>query len=364
MTDKVFYDPVAIGLHWISALAIFLMLGMGWVMTDLPPGSALQFSLFQDHKSVGMTVLLVTVLRVLWRLSHPAPALPNSMMPWEQRMAHLGHWGLYAMILGMPLIGWGVVSTSPFNIPTVLYGIVPLPHLAFLAEMADKATVNKVLKQAHDLGAVVLALLILGHVAAALRHQFILRDGILRRMLPFLMVALGMLPVTAFATEWNVDAAKSKLGFVGTQSGAAFQGNFSHWNAKIDFDPKNPAAASVLITIDMASAGTGDKQKDMSLTQAEWFDTQHFPNAVFEAKGFRSKGGNAFETTGSLTIRGHGKEVVLPFNLDVSDMIAHATGRLSLIRTDYGVGQGAWVTGEYVATDVAVVFDVVASRKN
>lgn len=178
------YNAVAVALHWLTVLAILLLLAMGWVMTSLPLGSPLQFTLFQLHKSVGMTVLALTLFRLVWRLAHRPPPLPDSMGPLERLVAHLGHFGLYALLLGLPLIGWGVVSTSPYNIPTVLYGLIPLPHLAFLADLADRQALNKLLENGHGLAAYLLTALVVGHAAAALRHHFLLKDDVLARMLP------------------------------------------------------------------------------------------------------------------------------------------------------------------------------------
>lgn len=171
-------------LHWLTALAVLALLAMGWIMTDLPLGSPLQFTLFQLHKSVGITVLALTLVRLVWRAAHRPPPLPDSMPKLERLGAHLGHLGLYALLLGLPLLGWGVVSTSAFNIPTVLYGLIPFPHIAFLADLPDRAPVNKALEAGHSLGAYVLAALVAVHVLAALRHHFLLKDGVLKRMLP------------------------------------------------------------------------------------------------------------------------------------------------------------------------------------
>ncbi len=181
---KTRYDSVAITIHWLTALAILALLAMGFVMTSAKPGSALQFSLFQWHKSVGITVLALTVLRLAWRLAHHAPALPDTMPVLEKLAAHLGHVGLYGLLFALPLSGWAVVSTSPFNIPTVLYGVLPLPHLEFLTLLAPKGTINPVVSEAHELAAWLLIALLVVHIAAALRHHFLVRDTVLTRMLP------------------------------------------------------------------------------------------------------------------------------------------------------------------------------------
>ncbi len=178
------YTTVAIVLHWLIALAIFEQIALGLAMTQagLPP--ARQFQLFQLHKSVGITILLLVLLRVLWRLVHRPPPLPAAMPTAERRAAEGTHLVFYALLLFMPITGWAVVSASPFNIPTVLYGIVPWPHLPVLPSLHDKAPVEAVLKAVHAYGAWVLIALLVLHVVAVLRHVLVLDDDVLWRMLP------------------------------------------------------------------------------------------------------------------------------------------------------------------------------------
>lgn len=178
------YSAVAILLHWSIALLVLALVGLGLVMTNLAPGSPTQFSLYQWHKSLGITVLLLTLARIGWRLAHPVPALPANLRPWERAAARVTHVGLYVLLLAIPLSGWALVSASPWNIPTVLYGIIPWPHLPVLPALEDKAGAEAVAKQAHNLLAWLAVALVALHVAAALKHHFILRDDVLARMLP------------------------------------------------------------------------------------------------------------------------------------------------------------------------------------
>jgi cytochrome b561 len=186
---------VAILLHWASALAVLVLIGLGLTMTHAALAPLRQFQLYQWHKSVGVTVLALTVLRLLWRLTHRAPPHPAGMPARERRAAAAAHHLLYLLLVGLPLTGWAVVSLSPFNIPTVLYGLVPWPHLPLAAHVPDPAAAEGLLKQVHALGAWFLAALLAVHVAAALRHHFLLRDDVLRRMLP------GRRPSTAPIVE-------------------------------------------------------------------------------------------------------------------------------------------------------------------
>jgi polyisoprenoid-binding protein YceI len=166
----------------------------------------------------------------------------------------------------------------------------------------------------------------------------------------------------AVAASWSVDGAKSNLGFLGTQSGAPFEGHFTKWQAEIDFDPANLASGRAQVTIDMSSATTNDPEKDQSLPQSDWFNVKSFPQATFQATSFRAKGGNAYEAVGTLSIRGVKKDVILPFTFETEGNAGHAKGKLELLRTDYGVGQGEWSSGQMVGLTVAVVVDIRATK--
>jgi cytochrome b561 len=178
------YSGVAIAIHWLTAIAILAQLAMGWTMTSLPPGSYLQFSLYQWHKSVGITILALSVLRLAWRLLHKPPPLPATMPAWEMRVAKAAHASLYILLIALPITGWAVVSASPFNIPTILYGILPLPHLPVLPDLEDKKAAESALALVHEVAVWILLLLLAGHIGAALRHHFLIHDDVLARMLP------------------------------------------------------------------------------------------------------------------------------------------------------------------------------------
>ncbi len=118
----------------------------------------------------------------------------------------------------------------------------------------------------------------------------------------------------------------------------------------------------MLVTVDLASARSGDVQRDTALPDADWFDTVKTPQARFEASRFVAKGGDAFEAPGTLTLRGISKPLVLPFTLKVSGDTAHAVGHIQILRTEWGVGQGDWSSGDTVGLQVGVDVDVTATR--
>jgi cytochrome b561 len=164
------YDPVAVVLHWTMAFAIFALIGVGLAMkhAGLPKMRVIQ--LFQLHKSIGVVILLLAAVRLAWRLARAAPPLPETMPAPERKAAHAGHAALYFFMLALPVTGWAVVSTSPLNIPTVLFGLVPWPHISFLADLPDKAPAHAVAEAMHKYGAYALIAVLVVHVGAALRH--------------------------------------------------------------------------------------------------------------------------------------------------------------------------------------------------
>lgn len=177
------YHTVAIGLHWLIAAAIAANLILGSWMDDDALPKAVQFDLYQWHKSLGITVLLLSVARLLWRLGHQPPPPPDTMKSWEIWAARLTHVTLYALMIALPLTGWWIVSLSTLNIPTMLYGIVPWPHLP-VEFVADRKEAAHTISELHEWLANLLLILIAAHIAAALKHHFINRDGVMWRMLP------------------------------------------------------------------------------------------------------------------------------------------------------------------------------------
>lgn len=178
------YGLVAIGLHWTIAAAILAMIGLGLIMTELDP-SPRKFALYQWHKSIGITILALSLIRLGWRLANPVPALPEGMRAWEVGLARLTHVAFYVLMLALPVSGWLMVSVSPWNIPTVLYGVVELPHLPVAGLVEDRKSAESWMKEVHQWLAFGLVGLLLLHVAGALKHHLIAGDDVLRRMLPW-----------------------------------------------------------------------------------------------------------------------------------------------------------------------------------
>jgi cytochrome b561 len=174
------YTLIAIALHWLLGAAVLAMFAVGVYMSDLP-FSPLRLKLYNWHKWAGVTFLALTAVRLLWRLSHRPPALPPSiaaaMPPWQTRAYHATHHVFYVLFFVVPLLGWAYSSAAGF--PIVWFGQIALP---------DLLPVNKewaeMIKPLHKLSALALVALAALHIGAALKHQWIDRDGLLQRMLP------------------------------------------------------------------------------------------------------------------------------------------------------------------------------------
>lgn len=186
------YSAVAILLHWAIALLLIGQLAAGFYMHRLMhaepnPDQQLTFQLLQWHKSFGVTIFFLTLIRLGWRLTHRPPPLPAEMPGWEKFAARSVHAGFYVLLLAMPLVGWAIVSSSPFaeSVQTYLFGVVHWPHLPFFEGIENRKEVSHQFAELHEALAFIMIGLIVLHVAAALKHQFINRDGVLGHMLPF-----------------------------------------------------------------------------------------------------------------------------------------------------------------------------------
>ena len=159
------YTTVAILLHWVIAAAILVQILGGWAMEDLKGPE--KFEAFQVHKSAGLTILLLSLFRLFWRLANPPPPLPEGMKGWEVAAAKFTHFAFYALMIGIPLGGWVIISTSPYNIATHWWGLFEWPRLP-LADLPFRKELNGIAKSGHSAAAWGVIVLFVIHVGAAL----------------------------------------------------------------------------------------------------------------------------------------------------------------------------------------------------
>lgn len=172
------YTTTAIVLHWLIALLIVGTFTLGLVMTDIPGFTPTKLKYVSWHKWAGVTVLLLAALRLLWRLANRPPAYPDTMPRWQQGAAHGLHHLLYVLMFAVPATGY--LYSSAAGVPVVYFKLVPLPTI-----IEANAQLKPVLKEVHYWLNMVLAGVVGLHVAAALKHVLVDRDGAMRRMLPF-----------------------------------------------------------------------------------------------------------------------------------------------------------------------------------
>lgn len=181
------YGAVAMTLHWLLAAAILFMVWLGFFMMSLDENDPRTFPLVQIHKAIGLTILVLTVVRLSWRLANPVPPLPEAMLRWERVSARAVHVLFYVLMISVPLLGWATVSSAPLAVPTTWFGLFEVPHIPFLADLprAEKRVIEEPLAVIHSLAALAMAGLAALHAAAALKHHFRDRDDVLKRMLPW-----------------------------------------------------------------------------------------------------------------------------------------------------------------------------------
>ena len=428
------YTTVAIILHWLIAAAIIFQIILGWRMGDEPKGPS-TYAIFQLHKSIGITILLLSLARLGWRLFHRPPPHPATQPRWETVASQVVHVAFYMIMIGLPVTGWIMVSASKLNIPTLLYGTVPWPHLPLLPELATgpKHLWYKAGQISHDLLVKTTYLLLAVHLGAVAKHQILDRDEVLGHMAPgarpgwkeprawlaaaglIAVIAAGYLykpavkrpaapaapaeiadvqapaapaeptvaspapttPITEAApaaaspepvaalkepVAWAV-AKSSTLNFTASWAGDAIEGQFKRWTADILFSPDALDRSKLTVGIDMASAATGDDQRDSSLPSDDFFAVAAHPKATFTASKFRETGEGKFVADGTLDLRGVKKPVSLPFTLKIDGDTATARGVTTIDRTAFGVGQGEWAATDQIGGKVKVSFAITAKRK-
>jgi cytochrome b561 len=406
------YTAVAIVLHWAIAAAIVANLLLGWWMHHAIDEAATQaraITAYQLHKSLGLTVLVLSVARLLWRWRHAPPPLPATMARWERVGARALHWAFYGLMIAVPFSGWLYASTqwrhdAPLTVPTLWFGLIRVPHLFGLDQAprdVRRALAGDTL-EAHEWLAWSMGGLLVLHMAAALKHHFVNRDDVLESMAPgvrpgpavapaagepwrrtilatgFAAMVLATLAIVAVlfasprasvgagqaevgtaAGSWVVDPTASEIAFAGAQSGEPFRGRFTRWQADIRLDPAAPEQARIDATVQTGSATDGVPLHDETLAQAEWFDVANHPQATFHATRIAPRTGSVYDIAGTLTIKDRAIELP-PLTLTVAGNELRITGQVEIDRTAANLGMESDPGAEYVSRKIVVEVDVRA----
>jgi polyisoprenoid-binding protein YceI len=178
-------------------------------------------------------------------------------------------------------------------------------------------------------------------------------------------LAVALLPVIAASAPppaWAVDKSASSLRFTSSMAGESFTGAFRRWDADIRFDPANLPASSVNATVEVASAATGNPDRDQAIPTDAFLDAPAFPRATFVARHFTALGGGRYQADGVLTLRGVSRPLSLPFALVIQGTLAKMTGQVTLNRLAFGVGQGEWKAVTAIPAAVTVSVAITARR--
>jgi len=336
------YDTTAISLHWLIAVLLIGLLALGKYMTGLEEADPLRYTLTQWHKSFGIAVLLLAVVRVIWRLIHKPPALPANTLTFERIGSHLTHLAMYVLMVVIPVSGWVI----------------------------------------HDWLGNTLLVLVLMHVAAALLHQFVHKDRLINRMIvsdyhhrrhdnnfaiiPGVMLA-SALGLFLFTTTQRItlnnnavpadppaavasDVVESSVEFTAVQSGSPLAGKFTDVSVSLSVDAKNPDAATLTAQLDTASVTTGDSQTDSTIVSKDWLDSEQFPQATFDSVLIEVADELSYQVSGLLGIRGVVKPI--QFVLKLQDNVG--SGEFTLDRSEYGIGDG----DDFIEQEIIIRFQV------
>ncbi|MBT3071913.1 YceI family protein [Rhodomicrobium sp. Az07] len=359
-------------LHWVLAALIIFMLYLGWTMGGIE-NLVERIQAYNLHKSLGITILALMVLRVLWRAVTPTPPEPATMSGMEKLGAALGHLALYGLIFLIAVSGWALISTS--DKPSLLFG-QPFPLLPWFVDLGpdEKKSIHQTLAAVHEFAAFGLAAMIGLHVLATIWHA-VRGDGIWSRMAPrfpgrgaavaLAVTAAGSVALLgasdARATEWSVDPQKSAIAFEATGSGFVTKGTFKAFRSEVEFDPAMPEQTSVRVLIDVRSVSTGQGDVDQALLSPDFFDPARFPTAEFVARSAKPAGKGKYVLEGRLTMKGVAKPVSLPFSIATSNGAASVKGETVIDRLEFGVGPQT-VAGYAVEKDVKLSIDLAALK--
>ena len=408
---KTRYGSVAQLLHWATALLILILLPMGLYMHDLPISNSEEIEdkvwLYSLHKTLGMTVLLVAVARIVWAFFSPKPVPLHPERKLETFAAETVHWTLYISILLVPVIGYVHHAASVGFAP--IWG--PFPDgLPFIPKSVE---FSKLTGFMHFILALVMGGSIFLHVAGAMKHAVLEKDGTLTRMVPFkrgdyenllkqtsthksraaMVAAVGVIAIALGASayehmnrinakpevrqianetgsqetrevdaegpRWIVDHENSVLEIAIQQLGAPVKGTFANWNADIVFDPDDLENSSVTVEIIIDSLTLGSVSEQAK--SVDFLNAKNFPQAVFSTDNFE-KTENGYLAKGMLDLHGILMPIELPFTLAIEEGKADMSGSTVLNRIDFGVGAKGFADENSVQHNVTVDVKISANR--
>ncbi|MEL7311099.1 MAG: cytochrome b/b6 domain-containing protein [Pseudomonadota bacterium] len=390
------YSAIAQYLHW----AVAAMIALQYILMEFAESAdsrIAKLGLIANHKSVGMTILMLAVLRLVWRAFNRPPKLPANMPQWQVSTSKAAHWALYALLFAMPITGWLLSSAASYSVSW--FNLFTWPDL-----VAPSETLKERLATTHDWLGKVLFVTAIAHILAACKHHFLDKDDVLKRMsavIPItlfgLILAGGTLaltntgetnasapqpastevgpaapdpnqvevPASASASvselpKWQIDYVTSFIEFTAEQAGAPFTGEWQSWEADIRFSNGSPEQSTMDVLISVEGVNTEDADRDSTLLETEFFDVVNHPTVRFKTQSIRSQD-EGFTADAMLSIKGESHPIQFDFEVveDGDSRLLSGTARLD--RLSLGVGLGEWADTEWVGQFVDVNVAVVAT---
>ncbi|MEM8542223.1 MAG: cytochrome b/b6 domain-containing protein [Pseudomonadota bacterium] len=403
------YGSVAQIFHWLTAVLIIGLLIVGSIMHYLPQDSgeaiARKVFVYSMHKTIGVTVLLIAVLRVIWAITNPHPKPLHPERKLETFAAETVHWALYIAILVAPLTGLLHHAASE--------GFAPIwwPFGQNLPFIPKDETLSQIFGAMHWIMAIIIALCLVGHIGGALKHAILDKDETLARMLPgklskdfslpnenlahksglatalvafvgigVALSAIGGLaatqqtqnaelqPLTINTDEaregehpWQVVEDQSSLKIRISQLGSPVEGEFESWNAQINLDPENLDTAFIDARINIESLQLGSVSDQAK--GPEFLDAESYPEARFLSDFIWLRGDGAYDAEGLMEIGGVQKPFILTFSLNIDGDRARGQAYAVINRIDFGIGAEGYNNEDSVAFAVEIALDLVAAKQ-
>ncbi len=363
------YSTVTKTFHWLTALFILTVIPLGAVANRLPYETDAQLAfkaqLFSMHKTLGVIIFILAIGRILWAFTQTKPGPLHPDRKAETFLAELVHWLLYVSLVAVPLTGW------IHHAATTGFAPLWLPIGQNLPLVPKSESVAELFAGLHWVWSKIMIGAILLHIAGALKHVFVDKDGTLRRMwfgasdvnapqahnggfmAPLAAIAIYMTAtaggaaagifshsdeptgpaLAAVASDWTVQ--DGTIGITVKQLGSDVSGSFADWTSSISFDPEGAdVLGNVETTIAITSLSLGSVTGQAM--GADFFDAETHPTAVFVGEITAAE--TDYEANGTLTIKGNTMPVTLPFTLDIVDNTATMAGQITLDRRDFNVG--------------------------
>lgn len=368
------YSDVAIVLHWLIAFFVLGLLAVGKFMTSLETDDPLRYQLTQWHKTFGLSVLALSVIRLVWRTTHAPPPIDYEAPAWQHRAASYTHVLLYLLTLLIPVTGWIMVSASPLNLDTLLFGVINVPHLPPFDTLPNRADIAEDFEGYHEIASHVLIVLLLMHVGGALKHHLIEKDSVLLRMLPDTasssfrrtLIATSLIAVVGAGAVFGVAqlnrstpllaAGSTAVSFIATVTQAETLGLFSDSTVEASLDFNTPSNSSLTARVPTATVQSSNTQVQGQLPDADWFDSANHPEALFSSTAIEAGSDGGMLVTGTLTLKGTEQEVSFPLTIEQKDDARTASGEFVIDRRDFNIGMGSQSTEEYVSFPVTIRF--------